>query len=44
MRAYDFSPLYHSAIGFGRLAQLFDDAQRSESQSSYPPYNIELIT
>lgn len=43
MRTYDFSPLYRSAIGFDRLAQLFDDAQRSESQPSYPPYNIELI-
>lgn len=44
MRAYDFSPLYRSAIGFDRLAKLFDEAQRSESQTSYPPYNIELVT
>lgn len=43
MRTYDFSPLYRSAIGFDRLAQLFDDATRSESQVSYPPYNIELV-
>lgn len=43
MRTYDFSPLYRSAIGFDRLAQLFNDAQRSESQPSYPPYNIELV-
>lgn len=43
MRAYDFSPLYRSAIGYDRLARLFDDAQRSESQPSYPPYNIELV-
>ncbi|ABR90278.1 16 kDa heat shock protein A [Janthinobacterium sp. Marseille] len=42
MRTYDFSPLYRSAIGFDRLAQLFDDAQRGEAQPSYPPYNIEL--
>ncbi len=41
MRTYDFSPLYRSAIGFDRLAQFFDDAQRTES--SYPPYNIELV-
>jgi molecular chaperone IbpA len=41
MRTYDFSPLYRSAIGFDRLAQLFDDAQRADS--SYPPYNIELV-
>ena len=43
MRAYDFSPLYRSAIGFDRLAQLFDEAQRSDAQPSYPPYNIELV-
>lgn len=43
MRTYDFSPLFRSAIGFDRLAQLFDEAQRAESQTSYPPYNIELI-
>ena len=44
MRAYDFTPLYRSAIGFDRLAQLFDEAQRTEAQPSYPPYNIELVT
>lgn len=43
MRAYDFSPLYRSAIGFDRLAQLVDEALRSEGQPSYPPYNIELV-
>lgn len=43
MRTYDFTPLYRSAIGFDRLAQLFDDAQRGDSQPGYPPYNIELV-
>lgn len=43
MRTYDFSPLYRSAIGFDHLAQLFDNAQRADSQPSYPPYNIELV-
>jgi molecular chaperone IbpA len=43
MRSYDFAPLYRSAIGFDRLAQLFDDVQRAETQTSYPPYNIELV-
>ena len=43
MRNFDFAPLYRSAIGFDRLAQLFDDAQRNEATPSYPPYNIELI-
>ena len=43
MRNFDFAPLYRSAIGFDRLAQLFDDAQRNDAAPSYPPYNIELI-
>ncbi len=43
MRTYDFSPLYRTAIGFDRLAQLFDSAQRADAQPSYPPYNIELV-
>jgi molecular chaperone IbpA len=44
MRTYDFTPLYRSAIGFDRLAQLFDDALRTDGQPSYPPYNIELMS
>ncbi|GIZ51546.1 Hsp20 family protein [Noviherbaspirillum aridicola] len=43
MREYDFSPLYRSAIGFDRLATLFDQALRTDGQPSYPPYNIELV-
>ncbi|MDQ7990864.1 MAG: Hsp20 family protein [Candidatus Dactylopiibacterium sp.] len=43
MRAYDFSPLYRSAIGFDRLAQLAEAALRHE-QPGYPPYNIELVS
>lgn len=43
MRTFDFTPLYRSAIGFDRLANLFDDALRADAQPSYPPYNIELV-
>jgi len=43
MRSYDFSPLYRSAIGFDRLAQLAEAALRTE-QTGYPPYNIELVS
>ena len=43
MRHYDLSPLYRSAIGFDRLANLVDNALRSEAQPSYPPYNVERI-
>jgi molecular chaperone IbpA len=44
MRPFDLAPLYRSAIGFDRLAQLLNDAQRADSQPSYPPYNIELVS
>ncbi|HEX9392668.1 MAG TPA: Hsp20 family protein [Usitatibacteraceae bacterium] len=43
MRTFDFTPLYRSAIGFDRLAQLFDNGQLVDAQPSYPPYNIELV-
>ncbi|GLX77263.1 heat-shock protein Hsp20 [Thalassotalea insulae] len=39
----DFSPLYRSFIGFDHLAGLIDKAARADKQSSYPPYNIELL-
>ena len=42
MRTFDFTPLYRSAIGFDRLAQLLD-GQTIDAQPSYPPYNIELV-
>jgi len=43
MRSFDLSPLYRSAIGFDRMANLLDNLSRSEqSQTAYPPYNIEL--
>ena len=42
MRNFDLSPLYRSAIGFDRLANMLDAASRNKQQPSYPPYNIEL--
>jgi len=43
MRNFDFTPLYRSAIGFDRMANLLDSISRAEqNQPSYPPYNIEL--
>ncbi len=44
MRTLDFSPLYRSAIGFDRLAQLFEPSLVTEAQTSYPPYNVELVS
>ena len=39
----DFSPLYRSFIGFDHLAGLIDKASRADKQSTYPPYNIEIL-
>jgi len=44
MRTFDLAPLYRSAIGFDRLEQLLNDAQRNDATPSYPPYNIELVS
>ncbi|MEM9532557.1 MAG: Hsp20 family protein [Pseudomonadota bacterium] len=41
MTTFDFSPLYRSAIGFERMANLLSNASRVEQTSSFPPYNIE---
>ncbi len=43
MREFDLSPLYRSAIGFDRLANMLNTANRSDNQPSFPPYNIELL-
>lgn len=44
MTHFDFSPLYRSTIGFDHLSSLLDTVTRGESsQTSYPPYNIELL-
>lgn len=38
--SYDFAPLFRSAIGFDRLAQVMDTAARTAASPSYPPYDI----
>lgn len=43
MRNIDLSPLYRSFIGFDHLASMIDAASQNEKQTSYPPYNIELL-
>lgn len=45
MRTFDFTPLYRSAIGFDRLADLVEAAASASAQNGngYPPYNIELV-
>src|ERR1700759_2002829 len=42
MRTYDFSPLWRSTIGFDRLFDLAEMAQRA-GEDNYPPYNIERL-
>ena len=43
MNALDLTPVFRSAIGFDRMAHLVDSLLTSnlESQSNWPPYNIE---
>jgi HSP20 family molecular chaperone IbpA len=42
MRTYDFSPLFRSTIGFDRLFDLAEAAQRA-TEEGHPPYNIERL-
>ncbi len=42
MTNFDFSPFFRSTVGFDRVADLLDDAQRASDGDGYPPYNIEL--
>jgi molecular chaperone IbpA len=43
MRTSDFAPLWRSTIGFDRLFDLAESAQRT-SEDNYPPYNIERLS
>src|SRR3546814_1193002 len=42
MRAFDFSPLLRSSVGYENLNRLVDFATRGEGEA-YPPYNIEKL-
>ena len=44
MRTIDLSPLYRSFIGSDHLASMLDAAAKNEKQTTYPPYNIELVS
>ena len=37
MTGFDFAPLFRTAIGFDRLAQLMDAAASTAEVPSYPP-------
>lgn len=40
MRAYDFSPLWRSSVGFDRLFDQINNTQLLDNQDGYPPYDI----
>ncbi|MEL6258465.1 MAG: Hsp20 family protein [Pseudomonadota bacterium] len=44
MNTIDLSPLYRTVVGFDRLANMIDNAQRLDGAQGYPPYNIERIS
>ena len=41
MTGFDFSPLFRSTVGFDRINRLMESAQAPQSDSAYPPYNID---
>jgi molecular chaperone IbpA len=43
MNTFDLSPLYRTAIGFDRLADMLTNASRVDSNNGYPPYNVESL-
>ncbi|MGR9079688.1 Hsp20 family protein (plasmid) [Rhizobium leguminosarum] len=38
--SYDYAPLYRSSVGFDRVFNLLENAQRARSASDWPPYDI----
>jgi molecular chaperone IbpA len=43
MTTFDFTPLFRSGIGFDRLTNALENAHRTDNNTGYPPYNIELF-
>ncbi|NKN35850.1 Hsp20 family protein [Agrobacterium sp. a22-2] len=38
--SYDYAPLFRSSVGFDRIFNLLENAQRARSVSDWPPYDI----
>ncbi|MGV2114415.1 Hsp20 family protein [Agrobacterium salinitolerans] len=38
--SYDYAPLYRSSVGFDRIFNLLENAQRTRSSNDWPPYDI----
>ncbi len=43
MRRLDLSPLYKSSIGFDHLANVLDQLANVDTETGFPPYNIERL-
>jgi molecular chaperone IbpA len=43
MSTIDLTPLYRTVVGFDRMANMINTAQRLDGSQGYPPYNIELL-
>jgi len=43
MSTIDLTPLYRTMVGFDRMANMINTAQRLDGTQGYPPYNIELL-
>lgn len=38
--SYDYAPLYRSSVGFDRIFNLLENAQRARATNDWPPYDI----
>ncbi len=38
--SYDYAPLFRSSVGFDRIFNILENAQRARSISDWPPYDI----
>ncbi len=43
MRRFDLTPLYKSSIGFDHLANVLDQLTNLDTDTGFPPYNIERL-
>jgi molecular chaperone IbpA len=43
MRRLDLTPLYKTSIGFDHLANVLDQLSNIDTETGFPPYNIERL-
>jgi molecular chaperone IbpA len=44
MRSFDFTPYRRSTVGFDRLFDHLENANRAEPTDNYPPFDIEKVS